>query len=82
MTDMRRNIILEEMPPEVARQGTAARRAWRRERMARIQAQQYDEQVSQIRAVDESRPLCKSIPVSFHIVLTDPRAKNVWPHYA
>ena len=39
-----------EPPPEVARQGTAARRAWRRERIANQQVSAYDRQA---RAADE-----------------------------
>lgn len=49
----------DEMPAEVRSQGISARRAWRRERLARQQAQSYDQQANEARTVDISRPLCK-----------------------
>jgi Ring finger domain len=54
--------IVAEVPAEIAAQGTHARRAWLRERVARRQQQQYDEQAQTARQVDEGRPLCK-----FHV---------------
>ena len=49
----------EEIPEEVRRQGTHARRAWLRQRLASRQQQQYDEHAQEARAVDVNRPLCK-----------------------
>lgn len=47
----------EEPPPEVARQGIAARRAWRRERLARQHSQEFDQSGVEARRADETRPL-------------------------
>ena len=49
----------EEIPAEVQAQGTSARRAWLRERLARRQQEEYDEHRQEARAVDVNRPLCK-----------------------
>ena len=49
----------EEIPAEVRAQGTSARRAWLRERLARRQEQEYDEHRQEARAVDVNRPLCE-----------------------
>lgn len=49
------------VPDEVARQGVAARRAWRRERLARAQQQSYDEQAENARVADEGRPLWRRV---------------------
>lgn len=46
----------DEVPAEVAAQGTSARRAWLRERFARREQRQYEEGAAQARAVDEARP--------------------------
>jgi len=54
---------LEEMPTEIRAQGISARRAWRRERLARQQAQSYDQQAHEARTADVSRPLCKNFAV-------------------
>ncbi|KIW11079.1 hypothetical protein PV08_10378 [Exophiala spinifera] len=51
----------DEMPAEIRAQGTSARRAWRRERLARQQAREYGQQADQARVVDESRPLWRRI---------------------
>lgn len=57
----------EDMPAEVRSQGITARRAWRRERLARHQAQTYDQQAHEARTADVSRPLCKFHPsYTFH----------------
>lgn len=44
------------VPADIAAQGAAARRAWRRERLAQQQQQAYDQQAQTVRAVDEARP--------------------------
>lgn len=49
----------DEIPAEVRVQGTSARRAWRRELLARQQAQDYSHQAEEARITDLSRPLCK-----------------------
>ena len=46
-------------PPEVRAQGASARRAWRRERLARAQREEFSETA---RAAVDTRPPCKSIP--------------------
>lgn len=48
-----------EVPAEVSAQGVSARRAWLRERMARRQQEQYDQQAQEARQVDVGRSLCK-----------------------
>lgn len=54
----------EEVPAEVAARGTAARRAWLREQVARRQQEQYEETAQEARNVDVRRPLCKSFITS------------------
>ncbi|KAK5080563.1 hypothetical protein LTR05_008506 [Lithohypha guttulata] len=49
------------MPPEIASQGAAARRAWRRERLARQQDEQYNHDAENARRVDEGRPLWRRV---------------------
>lgn len=49
------------VPPEIAAQGAAARRAWRRERVAQQQNQAYDQQAQTVREVDEGRPLWRRV---------------------
>lgn len=49
------------VPPEIAAQGAAARRAWRRERLARQQEQAYDQQAQTVRDVDEARPFWRRV---------------------
>jgi len=69
---MVRNVTHHEAPPpEVEAQGAAARRAWRRERLAREQARTYDEQENTARAVDVSRPLCKLTDTNLATKLAD-----------
>lgn len=45
------------VPADVAAQGPAARRAWRRERLARQQEAQYNQQAENTRQADVGRPL-------------------------
>lgn len=52
-------------PPEIARRGTTARRAWRRERIASLHAREYTQQEEEARMEDQRRPLCK-----FHLSLS------------
>lgn len=49
------------MPPEIATQGSAARRAWRRERLARQQDEAYVEQEATTRQVDVGRPMWRRV---------------------
>jgi len=49
------------MPPEVSSQGSSARRAWRRERLARQQDEVYHEQEASARQADVGRPLWRRI---------------------
>lgn len=49
------------VPPEIAAQGAAARREWRRERFARQQQQQYDQVANDARQADEGRPLWRRV---------------------
>lgn len=49
------------VPPNIAAQGAAARRAWRRERLAQQQEQAYDQQAQTVREVDEGRPLWRRV---------------------
>lgn len=58
-SNARRNTMA--VPPEIAAQGAAARRAWRRERFARQQEQQYDEVANDARQADEGRPLWRRV---------------------
>ncbi|KAL2426185.1 hypothetical protein ABEF95_012445 [Exophiala dermatitidis] len=51
----------DEMPHEVGTQGVAARRAWRRERLARQQTHNYNEQANEARTLDVSRPLWRRV---------------------
>ncbi|RVX75574.1 hypothetical protein B0A52_00927 [Exophiala mesophila] len=53
----RRHTLNDDMPPEIRAQGTSARRAWRRERLARQEASNYNEQAEEARAADVARPL-------------------------
>lgn len=55
----RRHTLNDDMPADIRAQGTSARRAWRRERLARQQATNYDEQAEEALAADVARPLCK-----------------------
>lgn len=57
----RQTQIDDEMPADVRAQGTSARRAWRRERLATQQAQEYGNLAQEARVVDESRPLWRRI---------------------
>jgi hypothetical protein len=59
MGNRRQTLVNEEMPPEIRAQGTSARRAWRRDRLAQREAQTYDTNADQARVADVSRPLCK-----------------------
>lgn len=49
------------VPPHIAAQGAAARRAWRRERLAQQQEQAYNQQAQTVREVDESRPFWRRV---------------------
>lgn len=49
------------MPPEVSSQGSSARRAWRRERLARQQDEAYHEQEASARQADVGRPLWRRV---------------------
>ena len=49
----------DEVPTDVRVQGTSARRAWRREQLARQQARDYSNQAEEARVTDISRPMCK-----------------------
>ncbi|EXJ85666.1 hypothetical protein A1O1_06032 [Capronia coronata CBS 617.96] len=51
----------EDMPADIRNQGVSARRAWRRERLARQHGRTYDEQANEARALDVSRPLWRRI---------------------
>lgn len=53
------------VPSDIAAQGAAARRAWRRERLARQQEEQYNEQAETARQADVGRPLWKRIAGRF-----------------
>ncbi|KAK4946073.1 hypothetical protein LTR10_014875 [Elasticomyces elasticus] len=53
--------IEDEMPAEVRLQGTSARRAWRREQLARQQARDYSHQAEEARVTDVSRPLWRRV---------------------
>jgi len=55
----RRNTMV--VPQEIAAQGPSARRAWRRERLARQQEEDYNQQAEVTRRVDEGRPLWRRI---------------------
>jgi Ring finger domain len=50
---------VDEVPEEIRAQGTQARRAWLRERLARRQQEQYNENSLEARDVDINRPLCE-----------------------
>jgi hypothetical protein len=55
----------EEVPAEVAAQGTSARRAWLRERFARREQRQYEEGAAQARIAEQGRPACECFPVRY-----------------
>ena len=55
----RRQTTVEDVPAEVQAQGSAARRAWFRERIARRQARDYQQQEEEGWAAEASRPLCE-----------------------
>lgn len=57
--DTRRNTIA--VPPEIAARGAAARRAWRRERLARQQDEAYNQQAETARRADVGRPLWRRV---------------------
>lgn len=59
LQDRRRQTMA--VPADVAAQGAAARRAWRRERLAQQQEQAYDQQAQTVREVDEARPLWRRV---------------------
>ncbi|KAK5057627.1 hypothetical protein LTR84_011627 [Exophiala bonariae] len=61
VTRLRSTQIDDDMPADVRSQGITARRAWRRERLARQQAQNYDQQANEARTADVSRPLWRRI---------------------
>lgn len=61
----------DQPPPEIARRGTIARRAWRRERVASLHAREYEAQANEARMIDERRPLCK-LCHSFLVILLTP----------
>lgn len=49
------------VPHQIAAQGAAARRAWRRERLAQQQDQAYNQRAQTAREVDEGRPLWRRV---------------------
>ena len=49
------------VPADVAAQGPAARRAWRRERLARQEEELYNQQAETTRAADVGRPLWRRV---------------------
>ncbi|RMZ76784.1 hypothetical protein DV737_g4676, partial [Chaetothyriales sp. CBS 132003] len=55
-----------EVPAEVRAQGTSARRAWFRQRMARLREQEYSQAAEEARVVDETRPLWRRIVGRFN----------------
>lgn len=59
-TSTRPTVTEEVPPPEIAAQGTTARREWLRERFARRQAASYDAQVRLAHDAERARPLCKT----------------------
>ena len=73
----------EQIPAEIRAQGTHARRAWLRERLASRQQQQYNENHQQAERVDVGRPMCKLLPplVNEHVTDMVPRATCWWSIY-
>ncbi|RMZ84283.1 hypothetical protein DV738_g738, partial [Chaetothyriales sp. CBS 135597] len=55
-----------EVPAEVRAQGTSARRAWFRQRMARLREQDYSQAAEEARAAEETRPLWRRIAGRFN----------------
>ncbi|RMD42426.1 hypothetical protein DV735_g2726, partial [Chaetothyriales sp. CBS 134920] len=55
-----------EVPAEVRAQGTSARRAWLRQRMASLREQDYTQAAEEARAADETRPLWRRIAGRFN----------------
>jgi hypothetical protein len=55
----RRQTTVEDIPAEIRAQGVSARRAWLRERLARRDANEFEQRANEGRVAEESRPLCK-----------------------